>query len=186
MHIHASPSLVVAATMWFGMMTAMMAPSVWPWVLASRRFGINTLMFASGYLAAWAVYSIAAAALQLKLAPLPAIGGAAVLILAGLFQFTAFKQACLTHCRNPLTYFVTRWRNGPAGGFRLGFGHGIFCVGCCWALMLTALAAGIAGTLWMALLTAAVFAEQVLRSGDRLSRLIGGILIAVGVSVAFW
>ena len=107
--------------------------------------------------------------------------GAAILIGAGTFQFAPIKQACLTHCRNPITYFLTRWRNGPTGGFRLGLGHGLFCVGCCWALMALALIVGMTHVLWMVALTLAVFVEQVLPHGHRLRIPLGVALIAAGL-----
>ena len=129
--------------MWFVMMTVMMAPTVWPWVSAFNRLGGNTLIFSSGYAGAWLIYSVAAASIQLLLPHhVPPSIAAAILFTAGAFQFVPFKRACLMHCRNPLTYFLTRWRDGASGGFRMGFHHGLFCVACCWALMATTLAVG--------------------------------------------
>ena len=199
-----TPGLASLTLMWVGMMTAMMAPTAWPWLRAFQRLtGVSTgaarvtstLWFGGGYLTAWLLYSIVAASLQLLLTRagwlsphatlIPALA-ATVLIGAGVFQFTPWKSACLRHCRNPLTFLLARWRNGPAGGYRLGLSHGWFCVGCCWALMATAFAVGLANLLWMFALTAAIFAEQVTRWGDRLRIPLGLALIAGGVVRIGW
>jgi predicted metal-binding membrane protein len=187
------PSLTL---MWFAMMAAMMAPAVWPWVAAFRRFDgdanrpisrrLSTLTFVGGYLAAWLVYAVIAAMLQSgwALATTDAaarIVGALILVAAGLFQFAPLKRACLQHCRSPVSYFLSRWRNGPSGGFRLGFGHGIFCVGCCWALMATSFAVGMTNLWWMAVLTLAAFVEQVVPRGDRLRVPLGVALVGAGI-----
>jgi predicted metal-binding membrane protein len=196
----AGPGLLTLTGMWLAMMTAMMAPVAWPWIVAFQRFGADararsagavaaTLSFSSGYLVAWLGYSILAAALQRGLTALGIFDGhpwssavrAGILIGAGAYQFAPLKRACLSHCRNPITYFLTRWRNGPTAGFRLGLGHGVFCVGCCWALMATALAVGMANLWWMAALTAVAFVEQVIPHGDRIRVPLGIALIAGAV-----
>ena len=184
MHVHHAASFVSVSAMWMGMMTAMMAPTVWPWVSAYHRLGSHTALFAGGYFVAWAVYSIAAAGLQILIGPPSSAIAATILISAGLFQFASIKAACLTHCRNPFTYFLSKWRNGPAGGFHMGFGHGLFCVACCWALMLTTLAVGMTSLWWMAALALTAFAEQVLPFGDRLRKPIGVALIVMGLLTA--
>ncbi|MEO8677693.1 MAG: DUF2182 domain-containing protein [Vicinamibacterales bacterium] len=195
MHVHlAAPGFVALSGMWLVMMTLMMAPTVWPWVRAFHSFGasadtpasrtVATTTFLGGYVMAWLLYSAAAAGFQLQIT-VTAYVGAALLIGAGVFQFAPLKRACLTHCRSPFGYFLARWRNGPAGGFRMGFAHGVFCVGCCWALMATALAVGMTNLVWMGALTAAAFAEQTLPRGDRLRAPIGLALIAAGVVTAF-
>ena len=193
MHIHAvgaaAPGFVVLAGMWLAMMALMMAPTVWPWVRAFQSFGsradnlsarvLSTTTFLSGYLLAWLLYSIAAAGFQLLIKPTAWVA-AALLIGAGMFQFAPLKRACLTHCRSPFTYFLARWRNGPRGGFQMGFGHGVFCVGCCWAMMATAMVAGMTNVWWMGALTITAFAEQALPHGDRLRVPVGLVLIAAG------
>ena len=101
MHAHSFPTL---ATMWFGMMTLMMVPTVSPWVLAVNRLGGNPAIFSTGYVAAWLLYSLAVASIQLLLPhELPKALAASILFLAGAFQFAPIKRACLMHCRNPLT-----------------------------------------------------------------------------------
>lgn len=198
-HNHSEAGFGALTATWIVMMVLMMAPAVWPWVRAFHRFGIehnsraarvgSTVSFSGGYLAAWLAYSVIAAAAQLVLmraAERMTIGtmtmmSAVILVGAGFYQFAPQKRACLTHCRNPLTYFLARWRNGPRAGFRLGLGHGLFCVGCCWALMATSLVVGVSHLVWMAALTAAVFIEQVLPRGDRIRIPLGLALISAGV-----
>lgn len=195
----ASTGPVSLGVMWFGMMAAMMTPTVWPWIVAFDRLGrdgrgplergVGVLSFSSGYLVAWLLYSVAAVLVQLSLQrsgalvdhKLASMFGTGVFLAAGLFQFAPVKRACLMHCRSPISYFLARWRNGPVSGFRMGLGHGVFCVGCCWALMATALAVGTMNLWWMAVLTVAVFAEQVLPQGDRVRRPLGVALIVAGL-----
>lgn len=185
---------------WFGMMAAMMAPVVFPWILAFDRFGagrpasigraLSTISFAGGYLVAWLSWAIAAAQLQMLLMRLgntdamhevAPTAGATILMVAGAYQFAPLKRACLTHCRNPLTYYLTRWRDGVFGGFRMGLGHGVYCVGCCWALMATALAAGMMNLWWMASLAVVAFVEQVVPRGDLIRVPLGVALVIAGV-----
>jgi predicted metal-binding membrane protein len=187
-------------TAWAAMTVAMMAPLAWPWVRAFRRLldpgsgtavrVASTVSFAGGYLTAWLGWAVAAAALQqlLRGAGLiethggtAAAAGSAILIGAGIFQFTPLKRACLRHCRNPLSFLLIRWRDGPPAPYRIGLAHGVYCVGCCWALMATMLAVGMTGFVWMAALTIATIAEQVLPSAFRLPAAIGTGLIAAGL-----
>ncbi len=190
-------AFISSVIMWQAMMAAMMTPALVPWLTAfaaiaavpagsgSRLRPVAAL--ASGYFLVWLCYSVGAAALQIALqradllrdgrAGVSAAGG--LLILAGLFQFAPLKRACLTHCRNPMTYLLAHWRGGPRGGLRLGIAHGAYCVGCCWLLMMTALAMGVMNMAWMAALTLVIVIEQALPHGDRLSR-------AFGVAIAGW
>ena len=201
-HAHGASAVGLASLtgMWIGMMAAMMAPTAWPWLVTFQRLnrpstGVARAMalslFAAGYLSAWTVYALAAAGLQLALSTAgwldqsSASGagvGAAVLIGAGLFQFTPVKRACLTHCRNPLSFLLARWHNGPIGGYRLGLSHGWFCVGCCWALMATTLVVGMSHLGWMLALTAAVFVEQVVPWGQLARVPLGVSLVAAGLA----
>jgi predicted metal-binding membrane protein len=201
-HAHAAPGLAFwpLALMWFGMMAAMMAPAAWPWVRAYHRFSGKastaevgaTARFASGYLLAWLAYAIAAALLQRALqltALMPpssdavvARAGAVIFLVAGVFQFAPLKRACLTHCRTPLGYFLTRWHDGPMGAFRMGLHHGLFCVGCCWALMATAFAVGVMNVWWMAALALLALAEQVAPQGQTLRRALGAAFLLAGLS----
>ena len=123
-------------------------------------------------------YSVAGAALQLALqragfldrgGRMPSTGAGLVLIAAGAAYFTPLSRACLKHCRNPLTYFLSRWDKGPRGGFRFGAAHGAYCVGCCWALMLTGFAMGVMNPVWMGFLTLLVCVEKLAPRGDRIT-----------------
>lgn len=181
-------SFASLSAMWFAMMSAMMVPTVWPWIAAFERMSpagsrvSRAAIFSGGYATAWLIYSVVAASIQLLLPHhLPASIAAAILFTAGAFQFVPFKRACLMHCRNPLTYFLTRWRDGASGGFRMGFHHGLFCVACCWALMATTLAAGTMSLWWMMLLGIVTLLEQVSRWGE-VVRVCAGIALFMGAA----
>lgn len=189
-------TFLAAVVMWQAMMVAMMTPTVLPWVLSYARLvgdaGTGHLApswaFAGGYFTVWLAYSAAAAALQMALTGLGLLGhdgpprllAGGVLMAAGAFQFVPLKQACLTHCRNPLSYLLSRWRGGPPSGFGLGLRHGAYCVGCCWLLMVTGFAIGLMNLAWMALLTVVVGLEQIAPGGVRLGQLFGAGLILWG------
>src|SRR5678815_1456869 len=98
------------------------------------------------------------------------------------FQFAPIRQACLTHCRNPLSYLLSRWHGGPPAAFRLGAVHGAYCLGCCWLLMLTGFAVGLMNLAWMAVLTIVVAVEQTAPGGVWLGRLFGVGLAAWGAA----
>lgn len=174
--------LDVTFAMWVVMMARMMIPSVAPMVLTHaaimrRRVMrgapfVSSGLFLAGYLLAWSGFSAVAALAQsvlyrsalldghsLTIGP---SAGSALLIAAGSFQLSSAKDACLSHCRAPLGYFVTEWREGKAGAVQMGLRHGILCIGCCWLLMAVLFAVGIMNILWGAAITAFVVAEKVL------------------------
>ena len=194
--------LPATATIWMVMMTVMMAPSTLPWLSgfaamsrdrdsgAIRRGWVT--LFGLGYLMLWAGFSVLAASLQMWLrsqalleaslavtAPL----GALALVGAGLYQVTPAKVACVRHCRTPLSYFLSHWRNGPGGAFRMGISHGAFCVACCWALMLSAFALGLMNLAWMAVLTAIVALETLAPGGERIGRAAGAGMVIWGLTL---
>ena len=184
----------LAAT-WFAMMAAMMAPVAWPWIVAlghvhgaatAARRHAATASFIAGYAAAWLLYSCAAAAVQLLISATsgasvdPPLAAGVVLIGAGIVQFTPLKRACLRHCRNPLAYLLSAWHDAPPAPWRIGVAHGLYCVGCCWALMATMLVTGLMSLWWMAALTAATIAEQLLPRGELVRTLVGLALIMAG------
>ena len=143
-------------------------------------------LFLAGYLGVWMLFSMAAAAVQYWLGVRIALAGGsplagAVLVGAGLYQLSPVKAACLRHCRNPLTYFLTRWRDGPRGALGMGWGHGLYCLGCCWALMALALVLGVMNLVWMAVLAAVVFTENVAPGGTVIGRVAGVGLVVWGV-----
>jgi predicted metal-binding membrane protein len=195
-HTHGTPlAFVPAVFMWFAMMAVMMSPTAWPWVRAFQRLGggdaIATARFAVGYLAAWLGYAVGVASLQWVFervevmspstdAVIPS-AGALIFLVAGLYQFAPIKRACLSHCHTPFGYFLTKWRNGPMGALRMGIHHGLFCVGCCWALMATAFAVGMMNLWWMATLGLLAFAEQIAPQGQKLRRVVGAALVCAGL-----
>ncbi len=189
-----------AFAMWLAMTAFMMAPVVYPWLRALGRIpagkakGVPTSIgpFVTGYGVAWAGFSAVAAWAQVSLSalgiPVPfgleaRAPSAAVLMLAGGYQLTGFKKACLVHCRSPAGYLLLHWRDGVVGRAQVGLGHGLYCVGCCWALMALAFVAGMANLVWMALLMAVMLAETTLPFGSRLTRPVGIALLALGGGV---
>lgn len=197
---HWTPDDALAAfAMWNVMMVGMMIPTASPMIgmfaATSRRHGsgkpaVPTLFFVLGYLIAWAGYSAAATGLQwaLQSATLlspndlqvgPRLGGA-LLIGAGLFQFTRLKNNCLTHCRTPMSFLMTQWREGAGGAVQMGLKHGSYCVGCCWAIMLLMFSAGLMNLVWTAVLAVFMLLEKIIPAGDKLGRIAGVIAIGLG------
>ena len=181
---------------WVTMTAAMMLPSAAPMVLAyasfsrSRRSGT----FVAGYLAAWTLFGLAAYVVYRLVAGAgldwlhwerggPYVAGAA-LAAAGLYQLTPLKEVCLRHCRGPIRYLARGWREGRLGALRMGAEHGLFCVGCCWGLMLALFALGVMSLFWTAVAAAVIFAEKVLPQGPRLTRVLAATLVALGLLVA--
>ncbi len=105
----------------------------------------------------------------------------AILIGAGAYQWTSWKGSCLTHCRSPLGFLMTRWRAGMSGAFHMGVRHGIFCLGCCWALMCVLFAVGVMNLFWVAALTAFVLLEKVGPAGAIAARVAGAAMILLGI-----
>jgi predicted metal-binding membrane protein len=104
-----------------------------------------------------------------------------IFLLAGLYQWTPLKNACLSHCQSPLAFLTKEWREGAWGAFVMGLRHGLFCVGCCWALMALLFAAGVMNLLWVAAIAIFVLAEKLLPRGLLLGRASGALLVAWGV-----
>jgi predicted metal-binding membrane protein len=112
----------------------------------------------------------------------PRLGGA-ILMVAGIYQLTPFKGACLTHCRSPLGFLMSRWRDGIVGALRLGIEHGTYCLGCCWALMCVLFVAGVMNLVWVAVLAIFVLAEKIAPPGPLLARVAGVAMITAGALV---
>jgi predicted metal-binding membrane protein len=110
----------------------------------------------------------------------PILGGT-LLIAAGIFQFTPLKNACLTHCRSPLSFLLTDWCEGKIGALIMGLKHGAFCTGCCWILMLLLFVAGVMNLFWIAAIAIYVLLEKILPRGLLFGKIIGAILIASGI-----
>src|SRR4029434_5928220 len=156
--------------MWWVMMVAMMLPSAAPMILLFATVNrkqretahphVATSIFAVGYLAAWAGFSLVAVILQWGfartgiLSPMlvgtNVIFGGVLLLAAGIYQLTPIKHACLRHCRSPLAFLSTHWRRGACGALRMGLVHGAFCVGCCWFLMGLLFFGGVMNLYWIA------------------------------------
>ncbi|MBI4342062.1 MAG: DUF2182 domain-containing protein [Candidatus Omnitrophica bacterium] len=189
--------------MWAVMMVAMMAPSVAPTALTfaavSRRRRqqnrpfVSTSVFLGGYLAVWTLFSAVAAAgqwvlhttalLSSSMVLLSPAASGGLLILAGIFQFTPLKRACLVHCQSPLTFLMTEWREGALGTLLMGARHGAFCVGCCWLLMAVLFAVGVMHLGWVALISAVVLIEKIAPARGWVSRISGMLLVAWGIRV---
>jgi predicted metal-binding membrane protein len=111
-------------------------------------------------------------------------GIAAALVVAGIFQLSPLKQVCLRHCRSPLGFLLGHWRPGWRGSLALGWAHALYCLGCCWALMVVLVVAGAMGLPWVLLIAVAVAAEKLLPGGARMARGIGVALVLLGLAVA--
>jgi predicted metal-binding membrane protein len=189
--------------MWAVMGVAMMLPTALPLVSLYARFHRQrhpqvpalgpALCLVLGYLLAWFAFGAAAAFVQWGFEQLgtltPVMGevrspvaGGLVLVGAGLFQLSPLKTACLSKCRTPLAFLMTRWREGKGGALAMGVEHGAFCLGCCWALMLVMFVVGVMNLLWMALLGVLMLLEKVAPRGDLLARLSGVALVVLGVA----
>lgn len=191
---------------WVAMMAAMMFPAVAPMILTFARMqagrrshgvsAVPTSVFVAGYLIVWAVFGLlaytAATAVDTMAVrqgwSIEFIGRATGLlfVLAGVYQLTPLRRACLGRCRSPLAFLASSWRDGLAGALRMGVEHGITCLGCCWALFLLLFPVGVMNIAAMIALTLLVFAEKTSPLGARLSRFSTPALIAFGVVLVQW
>ena len=193
--------------MWAVMMAGMMLPSATPLLLmyggGARRSGDvdaahaarRIYALAAGYVAVWSLFSVAATAAQRLLSTLfivspmmtmtSRVASAVVLALAGLYQLTPFKRACLHACQSPLSFLMHRWRAGTLGAFRMGVDHGLHCVGCCWALMLLLFAGGVMNLIVIVGLTAFVAFEKFVPLGTAAARVSGVALIGAAAWMLF-
>jgi predicted metal-binding membrane protein len=186
---------------WQAMVAAMMLPSALPLIRLFEAVSRNQERpwqarggFLAGYAAVWTGFGALAllgdSALHHTvdgfpwLAERPWLVAGGVLAFAGAFQFSDLKDQCLSKCRQPGPYLLAHYRRGPEAGFRLGFGHGLFCLGCCWALMLVMFAAGVAVLWWMAALTAVMVYEKTGRHGRALTPVVGIALLGLA-AIAF-
>jgi len=186
------------------MMVGMMAGSAAPMLLffagaqAKRQASggwLRVVLFGLGYLAIWAGFSAIATFCQWALQRASLLSGtmaaskpgvaAAIMAIAGVYQLTPFKGACLSHCRSPLGFLMTHWREGATGAFRMGAAHGLFCLGCCWALMIVLFAVGVMNLAWVAALTVLVLIEKLTPAGLLLSRISGFAMIVFGAVLWF-
>lgn len=196
-----APHMLLLWAMWAVMMTGMMLPSASPTLLlygaaARRRDGAGAARqmyaLAVGYVAVWALFSVLATAVQRTLATLLLVSpmmeltsptaSAVLLLIAGAYQLTPLKRACLNTCQSPLGFLMRHWRTGLGGALRMGIEHGIYCLGCCWALMLLLFVGGVMNLTVIAALTAFVAFEKIAPFGLQGARVSGALLVAV----AFW
>jgi len=188
--------------MWLAMMVAMMFPTIAPMVLAHRMVvaqraegGWPTLAFVLGYLTVWTGIGLVPlmAFLAFRSLPMDAaasawlpIAAGAVLVAAGVYQFTPLKGVCLKACRSPISFLLTHdFGSGARGSLRAGLIHGAYCLGCCWALMSVLVVVGLMNLVWMAGLALVFFAEKNWRRGPLLSKVAGSLVALLGAAVIF-
>jgi predicted metal-binding membrane protein len=192
--------LALTLAMWMAMMAAMMLPSAVPMLLFydgiahRRRPGTTaigtTSLFGLGYLSVWLGFSVGAVALQYVLeqasllspmmeATSIALAGG-ILVAAGIYQWTSLKQACLRHCRSPFDFVTTYWQGGNRGAFAMGLRHGIYCLGCCWVLMLLLFVGGVMNLAWIAAIALFVLVEKLAPAGHWLGKAAGASLVIWG------
>ena len=196
-------AFAVVFAMWAVMMVGMMTPSATPMILIYARVGRQaaanakpfaaTGWFVAGYLLVWTGFALLAATgqaalqqaalLDATMATTSRVVGGGVLIAAGIYQWTPWKDACLAHCQSPLAFVMRHggFRADPGGALLLGLRHGAFCVGCCWILMALLFVVGVMDLLWIALISAFVLLEKILPVGRLMSRAAGLVLIAAGI-----
>lgn len=196
-------TFVIVLPMWLMMVLAMMLPSAAPMLATYAQIADTAarkgepaapvLVLASGYMVIWIGFSLVAALLQSGLTALgaltfagtpvaPALAGA-IFLAAALYQFTPAKHACLTKCQNPFSYFFARWTPHSGGLFRLGVEQGLFCLGCCWALMTVMFAVGVMNLVWTALLCILMTLEKTYPN-IWITKGIGIFLLCVGIAVS--
>lgn len=197
-HGWTASDVILTVIMWVVMMTAMMTPSVSPAILllagVERRRGVahpalHAGLALAGYLFVWGAISVIAALAQWGLHDAALLDGpmgrlsprlaGIVLIGIGLYQWTPAKALCLTRCRSPIDTLGHFWRPGAAGAFALGLRHGLYCLGCCWALMIVLYVTGVMNLLWVALLSILVLGEKLLQRGPWLGK-------GAGLAIAAW
>ena len=190
--------------MWSVLMTAMMTPSILPMLMLFTTLSIrqkqqgqepsSTLVLLAGYLTSWILFSLVitfpqylmhlSGMLNPMMEPMHAYLGSTMLIIAGIYQFTPLKDACLTVCQSPLSFMMNNWKDGNLGAFIIGYKHGFFCVGCCWALMLTLFALGVMNIMWVIILTVVVLLEKLSYKNPLLFRRVTGtLLIFWGIAI---
>jgi len=153
---------------------------------------VPTSLFVLGYLVVWTIFSLAATAAQWGLhatallsptmlkSTSPMLGGI-ILVSAGVFQWTDLKQRCLKHCRSPLNFLLNEWREGRMGALIMGLRHGLFCLGCCWALMALLFVTGVMNLLWVALIGIFVLVEKLVPFQRWVSGVAGALLVSWGI-----
>ena len=189
-------NLLAILVMWSIMMGAMMLPSALPMILSFVHLATRSgdvprgRSFVAAYLLVWFGFSVGATALQWLLQaagwvnPMIVSTSAwltgALLLIAGIYQFSPLKRMCLSRCRTPMGFLLGEWRPGAKGAFVMGLRHGLFCIGCCWALMALLFVGGVMNLAWIAALSVAVALEKLLPHGERIAAVLGVSLIVIG------
>jgi predicted metal-binding membrane protein len=191
---------------WTLMMAAMMFPSIWPTVLVYRRLQatkrergagpvpLGSALLVAGYLAAWAAaglvgFVILFAGHAAEIDALnwdrggPLLAGG-VIIAAAIYQLTPLKDLCLRHCRGPFSFLLEHWHPGPLGAVRMGARHGVWCIGCCVALMASLFALGVMSVLWMAVIAVLIALEKLLPWRRTAMTVVTATLLLIGLAVA--
>ncbi|TNF62857.1 MAG: DUF2182 domain-containing protein [Rhodobacteraceae bacterium] len=189
--------------MWAVMMAAMMLPTMVPTLRTYEDLMVSAngtrggwLGVVAGFLLVWIGFAAVIAGVQLALlfggvidmlgiATSPYVAGL-LLMLVGIFQFTRVKDVCHGICHSPMSYFLTRWRPGAAGGLRMGLNLGAYCVGCCWGFMALGFVGGMMSLLWMGLATLFMVLEKLPQLGHYLVRPMGFALVFAGLAVVVW
>lgn len=190
------PNVLAIWFMWSVMMAAMMLPSALPMILSfvhlAARSGepVRGHSFVAAYTAVWLIFSAGATLAQWvfqamdwvnpMLVSTSAMLTSVLLLIAGTYQFSPLKRLCLSGCRTPIGFLLGEWRPGATGAFVMGLRHGLFCLGCCWALMALLFVGGVMNLAWIAALSVAVALEKMLPRGERLAAVLGLALIGVG------
>ncbi|WP_417433640.1 DUF2182 domain-containing protein [Hoeflea sp.] len=189
--------------MWFAMSAAMMLPTAAPMIRTYSEIAdtaaargeavIHPAILTAGYLFVWTLAAVGFMLVQLAIAritgtsatgPVQGVIAGMILLCAGIYQFTSLKAACLTKCRNPFTTLFARWKTSTGGVFRLGMEQGLWCLGCCWALMLIMLAVGSMNVVWMAALTLFTFLEKT--GTGQVTTKVGGAIVCVWGAALIW
>lgn len=196
--------LALTVLMWWTMMIGMMVPSAAPMILlfgnlqrrqlAAESPKLRVALFTAGYLVVWGGFSVLAAGAQLALTKLALLApvdltvtawlGAVLVALAGIYQLTPLKNACLRRCRSPAEFLSSHWRRGDAGAFRMGIEHGVYCVGCCWLLMSLLFVVGVMNLVWVAAIAAFVLIEKLVPQGETTAKINGIALLALALFLA--
>jgi predicted metal-binding membrane protein len=191
----------LVALMWGAMGFAMMLPSAGPMILTYAEIAetaagkgeriVSPVLLAAGYAAVWLGFAAVAAVAQFAftrlaliddgMASASALFSGAIFIAAGVYQFSALKHACLTQCQRPFPFFFAHWQTSTRGVFRLGLEQGLYCLGCCWAMMAVMFAVGVMNVVWMAAL-GMVMALEKIGSGNRFTYATGAAMVAVGAA----
>jgi predicted metal-binding membrane protein len=206
--VWSATSFVIVAAMWAAMTFAMMLPSAAPMIMTYAEIAdtaarknqriVSPFVLAAGYLSVWLGFAASATLTQFALtraalldagmAPASGLFSGAIFIAAGIYQFSALKHACLTQCQQPFPFFFSHWATTPRGVFNLGLKQGLYCLGCCWAMMLVMFATGVMNLVWMAALGMVMTIEKI-GADQRFTHTIGVVLIALGITfalAAYW